>query len=80
MGTRKGSVGVDQEPSPEDKNFRIYQLGHKYFNGRTNLATIMGSSNCRLSFAVSLLLTKAESERFRLSPTKTTRSASVVLS
>ena len=27
-GTRKGSVGVDQGPSPEDKNFRAYQLNH----------------------------------------------------
>ena len=24
--TRKRSAGADQEPSPEDKNFRIYQL------------------------------------------------------
>ena len=80
-GTRKGSAGVDLEPNPEDKNFRVYQLSQNiFFLGRTDLATIMGSSNCRLSFAVSLLLTKAESERFRLSPTKATRSASIVLS
>ena len=35
--TRKGSVEVDQEPSREDKNFRAYQLSHKYFWDRARL-------------------------------------------
>jgi len=69
----------DLEPSQEDKSYKNSKFQCVRYRKMTNLATIIGSSNCRVSLAVSLLFTKAESGRFRFSLGKAMRSASNVL-
>lgn len=79
MGIGTGNAEEDPTPNQGDMNYRnVSKIHRKCTCLGPDLATIIGSSSCRVSFAVSLLFTKAESGRFLLSPGKVGLSASTV--